>query len=89
MNFNEVSRVDPLVYEMINRGATSQQIIVAMSERNQKMLARLFELESICPRKRRMRDGTVYIWRCPDDLIPIEELSPGSCETSPSLGQPR
>jgi hypothetical protein len=35
--------------------------------------SRILELENIAPKAYRMPNGSIMVWRCPDELIPITE----------------
>ena len=65
---------DPLVSHMLERGCTLEQIIGALTLRHQDTVKRLLELVAIAPKKIQRPDGRVFVWHCPDELIPLQVL---------------
>lgn len=61
---------DPLVYRLVRQGASLSDIIVALVEDRQRLLDDVVHLRGIAPRRFTATDGTVMIYRCPDELIP-------------------
>jgi hypothetical protein len=76
-----ISLDDPIVHAGINREGgienhndTAQlcelvDIIDKLVASRATLVARIIELETICPRKIRVGD-TTYVYHCPDSLIP-------------------
>jgi hypothetical protein len=58
-----------LVKAVYNAGGDDKDVIVHQDKLIQSLVARLVELELIAPRKIKV-GGTVYIYRCPDHLVP-------------------
>ena len=76
MTFHEAFVNDPVVYHMVKDGASLESIIVALVERHEQMIKKFIELESIVPKKFLMEDGSIKIWNCPTDLIPVRKCIP-------------
>ncbi len=53
---------------------TAEQAITALAEQVDEMGDRLVELGNVRPRKFELPDGTIKLWRCPEDQIPTEKL---------------
>lgn len=70
----EAKHTDYTVYSSLCANAEKDLIILALVREKKKLLDRINELLSICPRK--ISNGKLtYVWHCPDDLIPEEKLS--------------
>jgi hypothetical protein len=73
MTFNEACHNDILVYRLVREGVPLGSIIGAMASRHVEMIERIIELDSIAPKKIILPDGTIRIWRCPEELIPASK----------------
>ncbi len=56
------------------RGVPPLDIIAFLAEEKRLLCARIAELESIAPRKMRAKDGKVYVWNCPPELLPFTDV---------------
>jgi len=56
-------------------GGTAEDCAVALSVHNDRLIDRLMTLEGIAPRRIKLSDGRVMVWRCPDHLIPETDMS--------------
>lgn len=81
MNVYDLSHFDPLINEALHRGANMDEIVHVMFVRHEAMMKRLMELESICPKRMKGPDGKIYVWHCPDELIPSTPPEPSSNQT--------
>ena len=61
---------DATVNAMLRRNACHTEIIATLALEKADFIKRIVELEMITPRKIRMPDGSVMIYRVPDNLIP-------------------
>lgn len=68
-----VLRNDPIVHRILNRGGTLRDCVVELSRDRFRLLDNLRKAEMLIPRKVRADDSTVYVWHCPDHLIPDPE----------------
>lgn len=59
------------VHLLHKKGVDKDGIIAALVREKQEMQKRLVAQESILPKKIIGKDGKVYVWRRPDELIPI------------------
>lgn len=57
------------VYKILSRGGTLAEYIVELDRQLQAMTGQLVLLQCICPQKR-VIDGVLKIWHCPDHLVP-------------------
>lgn len=71
----EVVDNDPYVNSIVKQGGTLEMCVVELANQKRELLRRIIELEAIAPKAYRHTDGSVIVWRCPDELIPIIELS--------------
>ena len=65
---------DAMVWHIIKAGGTEAQCVIALAKQKQELLEKIFRLEMIAPKKIRMEDGRVMVWRCPDDLVPFTDI---------------
>ena len=68
--FDHLRQHNPIVAHVIRAGGTAEDCAVALSVANDRLVDRAMLLEGIAPRKIRLPDGRVTVWRCPDDLVP-------------------
>ena len=73
--FDNLRIKNPVVSKIMKAGGTAEDCAVALSLVNDNLLERVMLLEGIAPRRIRMPDGQVMVWRCPDDLVPETDLS--------------
>ena len=81
-SWEESLLTDPLVRAAYKRGCSLQKIICLLVERDRKLMKELEKLDRIAPKKYRMPDGRIFIWRCPDHEVPDYEEN----EPSPDFG---
>ena len=74
--FEDVRLNDGLVYAICHEAGTLEDCVVALVNQKQALIQRIVELERIAPKKVRLEDGTVMIWRCPDELVPEQSVAP-------------
>jgi hypothetical protein len=73
--FDEVFVNDPTVYNLLNSGGTARECIVALANEKAELIKKIVDLEMIVPKKYKLPDGKIVIWHCPDDLIPMKEIT--------------
>lgn len=61
---------NPIVARIMTAGGTAEDCAVALSVEYDRIFDRMMALDSIAPRKIKLPDGRVLIWRCPDELVP-------------------
>lgn len=74
--FKELILKDTLINNMFIQGASEKQMVVALAHVIQELSKLNTALYQITPRKIKGPDGTVFVWRCPESMIPenLEEL---------------
>jgi hypothetical protein len=60
---------------MLAGGGSLESCVIALANEKEALVKRLMELEAIAPKKIKRPDGTVMIWRCPDELVPLLNTS--------------
>jgi|GEM_PF-3334972 len=70
IEWERFQQTDALVRGGKQSGASDAQIACALARMNRALVDRLMRLEAIAPRKIQLPDGTVIVWRCPDELVP-------------------
>ena len=69
-SFEEVKWHDATIYQVLSRGGTIEQCVIALANQKRDLEKRLRDLELIAPRKMRWPDGSVRIYRAPEHLLP-------------------
>ena len=69
-SFSRACSNDVTVHRMLEQGKTLAEIIGQLAEEKEKYLAVISRLELIAPRKLTLPDGRIFVWRCPDHLVP-------------------
>ena len=70
--FERCRHTNNTVNHILRSGGSLEDVVVALCGQNDAMLKRLIEVESYAPKKIKADDGKVYVWHCPDDLIPMQ-----------------
>lgn len=68
--WQKVKNNNLIVAATLKAGGDISDCVIALAQRNGELVKRIIELENIAPRKMKVGDQ-VYIWRCPDHLIPF------------------
>lgn len=68
--FDQLIRKNQIVARIMLAGGTAEDCAVSLAAHNDRLVHRLMALEGIAPRKIKLQDGRVMVWRCPDNLIP-------------------
>lgn len=84
----ECRQKDPVVQRLLRAGAPLGDIIAVLSDLRAELMKRVMELESIAPKRIKTPDGSVYMWKCPADLVPIRAVEPGDAETPGTVETP-
>jgi len=74
--FYVATRKCPLVAALHKAGETPDEIILMLVKLKDQLLQDIAELKLMVPKRVKMSDGSQRIWRCPEELIPMEEVSP-------------
>ena len=69
--FEDACGNDVTVRRAIESGASHEQLITILAEQKRLLMQRILALELIAPRKMKGSDGVTYVWRCPDELVPL------------------
>ncbi len=64
-----------IVYSVASAGLSHEEIIVALVNEVEAMTRQMIALEEIAPKAVRKKDGTVFVWHCPNELIPVEDIA--------------
>jgi hypothetical protein len=73
--FQHLRLHNPIVAHIMRAGGTAEDCAVALAVHNDRLVDRLMTLEGIAPRRIKLPDGRVMVWRCPDHLIPETDMS--------------
>ena len=76
---------DPIVQRIIDSGGNADDCVEALLEECRYRMKQVMNLTMIAPRKIKRKDGTEYVWHCPDNLVTFTGIEPrASCkETKP------
>lgn len=87
--FDSLLRHNPIVAQIMRAGGTAEDCVVALAVDNDRLIARLMTLEGIVPRRIKLSDGRVMVYRCPDHLIPETDMSTAAGHECPGGGTTR
>lgn len=73
--WQETRRNNAIIRNGMQSGASMERIAFALAKSNDELMRRVLHLESIAPRRIRLPSGKEYVWRCPDDLIPLADVN--------------
>lgn len=73
--FQHLRLHNPIVAHIMRAGGTAEDCAVAIAAHNDRLVDRLMTLEGIAPRRIKLPDGRVMIWRCPELLVPETDMS--------------
>lgn len=68
--FAEVVDNDVTVRQMTKTNRSLAAIIVCLVNQKEELKRVMLQMDAICPRRIKLPNGTVMIYRCPDHLIP-------------------
>ena len=63
----------PIVAALLKVGETPEGIILILVKLKAQLLKDVEDLTLMAPKRIRMPDGSLRIWRCPEELIPERE----------------
>jgi hypothetical protein len=72
---SEAARKCPLVKALLTLDTTPDEIILMLAKLKNQLLQDVANLKLLAPKRIRMADGRLLIWRCPEELIPVQERS--------------
>lgn len=70
-SWTEVTLSDPIVNRALCYGESLETTICRLVERHEKVMEELRKLHAIAPKKTQLPDGTIMVWHCPNELIPL------------------
>ena len=70
---SEAASKCPLVKAMLKIDTTPDEIILMLAKLKNQLLQDVSNLKLMAPKRIRMPDGSLRIWRCPEELIPVQE----------------
>ncbi len=70
------ARECPVVAALHKAGETPESIILMLVKLKNQLLKDVEVLKLMVPKRIRMRDGRLSLWRCPEELIPVQEFDP-------------
>lgn len=73
--FEDLRLCNSLVDSIMMAGGTAEDCAVALAASNKRLIEQLAVLENIAPRRIRLPDGRVMLWRCPEHLVPVTDMS--------------
>lgn len=66
---------NPIVAEIMRAGGTPEDCCVALAQALEQTAEKAMRYMMIAPRKIRLPDGRVMVWRCPEELVPETDMS--------------
>lgn len=65
---------DPTAYAILVQNGSLETLVVALANEKKLLQKQVCDLSLLVPRKIRMADGSIYIYRAPEHLIPDPAL---------------
>lgn len=69
-SFRDVMINEPIVAKVLHNGGSAEDCVVVLATTLQALREEVATLDSIAPKKVIGQDGKVWVWQCPDELIP-------------------
>jgi hypothetical protein len=73
--WENIRKNNPIVSKILRAGGTPEDCCVVLARALEQTAEKAIRYMAIAPRKYRLQDGKVMIWRCPDELIPETDMS--------------
>ena len=71
MTYHQMLAQSTVARNILTAGGSTEDVAVALYEELQRMTNRAVDLAAIAPFKVRAKDGREFIWRCPDEHVPL------------------
>ena len=68
--FEQLRQVNSIVAAVLASGGTAEDACVLLANQVNALIEEMVRLDAIAPKKYRLPDGRVFVWRCPDAHIP-------------------
>ena len=65
---------DMTVANAYGHNLSLEKIIIILANEKRDLVEQYLKLHALAPKKIMAKDGKIYVWHCPDDLIPIQVL---------------
>lgn len=72
-SFADLRKNNAIVAHILDVGGTPEDCCIGLAEALEYATNQCMKYIAIAPRKIRMPNGTIKVWRCPDELIPFIE----------------
>ena len=72
MTIDEIKFRNELVYQYTKSLITEEQCICGLVEIINEQRMEIIKLTQIAPFKIKGKNGSEWIWRCPDELVPVK-----------------
>ena len=72
--FDEARLTDATVNKGMRYGSTKEEIITQLVREKNALIKQVVSLEMIIPKRYIKPDGTEWVYRCPNHLIPLENV---------------
>ena len=73
MTYEDLLRTSATARHVVMSGGSAQDVAVALYAEVQLMTKKAVELSAIAPFRVRAKDGREYVYRCPDEFVPMRE----------------
>jgi len=73
-SIDDAIKNNTIVYRILKHGGSLEDVICALVNQQNTMQKALMGYYMICPRKFKIEDGKIMIWRCPDEMIPLIDI---------------
>lgn len=74
-SFAEVRAENAVVHEVLSSGGSLEDCVVVLAGLLEKTRQQVVDLAAYAPTRVKCPDGRIVVWRCPEHLIPLTDLS--------------
>jgi hypothetical protein len=75
VTYDNAIQLEPLAFHYQAGRTSAEEAITRLVEQKQELLKQIRTLQSIAPKRIMAPDGKVYVWHCPDELVPIMDAT--------------
>lgn len=62
----------PIVNNILESGGDTTDCVIELVKQKENFIKEIIKLQGLVPRKIKVPEGKVAIWRCPEEFIPFQ-----------------
>ena len=74
-SIEQVRASNAVVHEVLSSGGSLEDCVAVLAEMLDKTRQQVVDLAAYAPTRIKCPDGKIVVWRCPEHLIPLTDLS--------------